>query len=65
MVCHLPMDPDSYVLGALLNACRLHGDVDLGKELVESLARRVLTRVEFMFFQTCMPQLMNGTRWKM
>jgi pentatricopeptide repeat protein len=36
----MPMRPDSYVLGALLNACsRVHGgDVELGKELVEWLA---------------------------
>ncbi|KAK1629993.1 hypothetical protein QYE76_004308 [Lolium multiflorum] len=35
----MPMRPDSYVLGALLNACRVHGgDMELGKELVEWLA---------------------------
>uniref|UniRef100_A0ACD5YH06 Uncharacterized protein n=1 Tax=Avena sativa TaxID=4498 RepID=A0ACD5YH06_AVESA len=39
LVRTMPMRPDSYVLGALLNACRLHGgDVELGKELVEWLA---------------------------
>ncbi|CAM0950852.1 unnamed protein product [Alopecurus aequalis] len=35
----MPMRPDSYVLGALLNACRVHGgDVELGKQVVEWLA---------------------------
>ncbi|XP_062220887.1 pentatricopeptide repeat-containing protein At5g66520-like [Phragmites australis] len=32
------MRPDSYVLGALLNACTAHGDVELGKRVVEWLA---------------------------
>ncbi|XP_004295922.1 PREDICTED: pentatricopeptide repeat-containing protein At5g66520-like [Fragaria vesca subsp. vesca] len=35
VVTKMPMGPDSYVLGALLNACRVHGDLDLGKEMVE------------------------------
>ncbi|VAH28695.1 pentatricopeptide repeat-containing protein At5g66520-like [Triticum dicoccoides] len=36
----MPMRPDSYVLGALLNACRVHGGdgVKLGKQVVEWLA---------------------------
>lgn len=37
----MPMRPDSYVLGALLNACRVHGGVDgveVGKQVVEWLA---------------------------
>ncbi|MCL7047452.1 hypothetical protein MKW94_014358 [Papaver nudicaule] len=38
MVSEMPMIPDSYVLGALLNACRMHGEVELGKETVENLA---------------------------
>ncbi|KAL6200168.1 hypothetical protein ACLB2K_029950 [Fragaria x ananassa] len=35
VVMEMPMEPDSYVLGALLNACRVHGDLDLGKEMGE------------------------------
>ncbi|XP_039062458.1 pentatricopeptide repeat-containing protein At5g66520-like [Hibiscus syriacus] len=41
-VGEMPMEPDSYVLGALLNSCRVHGDVELGKEMVESLVERGL-----------------------
>ncbi|XP_037493961.1 pentatricopeptide repeat-containing protein At5g66520-like [Jatropha curcas] len=39
VVREMPMEPDSYVLGALLNACRVHGDVELGKETVDNLVR--------------------------
>lgn len=42
VVQEMPMEPDSFVLGALLNACRVHGDVELGKETVESLDERSL-----------------------
>ncbi|XVE79923.1 hypothetical protein DITRI_Ditri14bG0096200 [Diplodiscus trichospermus] len=42
IVRDMPMEPDSYVLGALLNSCRVHGDVELGKETVESLVERGL-----------------------
>lgn len=42
VVREMPLEPDSYVLGALLNACRVHGDVELGKETVECLAERSL-----------------------
>ncbi|MBA0577186.1 hypothetical protein Golob_025237 [Gossypium lobatum] len=42
LVREMPMEPDSYVLGALLNSCRVHGDVELGKETVESLVERGL-----------------------
>ncbi|KAF9587605.1 hypothetical protein IFM89_004437 [Coptis chinensis] len=42
VVREMPMEPDSYVLGALLNACRMHGDVELGKETVDSLMQRSL-----------------------
>ncbi|CAK7338826.1 unnamed protein product [Dovyalis caffra] len=38
----MPMQPDSYVLGALLDACRVHGDVQLGEEMVDSLVQRCL-----------------------
>ena len=37
VVRDMPMQPDIYVLGALLNACRVHGDTDLGKEMVKGL----------------------------
>ncbi|KAM7529459.1 hypothetical protein LguiB_032869 [Lonicera macranthoides] len=42
VVSAMPMEPDSYVLGSLLNACRVHGDVDLGTEMVEGLIGRSL-----------------------
>ncbi|CAL5326633.1 unnamed protein product [Camellia sinensis] len=42
VVREMPMEPDSYVLGALLNACRVHGDVELGKEMVDGLVERSL-----------------------
>ncbi|KAF4350142.1 hypothetical protein G4B88_019271 [Cannabis sativa] len=38
----MPMEPDSYVLGALLNACRVHGNVELGQEMVGHLAKQGL-----------------------
>lgn len=38
----MPMEPDSYVLGALLNACRVHGDVELGEEMVNGLVEKSL-----------------------
>lgn len=37
LIREMSIEPDSYVLGALLNACRVHGEVDVGKEIVESL----------------------------
>ncbi|KAL5727082.1 hypothetical protein ACHQM5_000314 [Ranunculus cassubicifolius] len=42
VVREMPLEPDSYVLGALLNACKMHGAVDLGKETVENLVQRSL-----------------------
>ncbi|PKA65251.1 Pentatricopeptide repeat-containing protein [Apostasia shenzhenica] len=37
VVREMPVEPDCYVLGALLNACRVHGKLGEGKETVESL----------------------------
>ncbi|EXB87349.1 Serine/threonine-protein phosphatase PP2A-4 catalytic subunit [Morus notabilis] len=42
VVREMPIEPDSYVLGALLNACRVHGDVELGQEMVLCLAEQGL-----------------------
>ncbi|KAF9603278.1 hypothetical protein IFM89_034611 [Coptis chinensis] len=42
VVREMPMEPDSYVLGALLNACIMHGDVELGKETADGLMQRSL-----------------------
>ncbi|KAJ7964378.1 Pentatricopeptide repeat-containing protein [Quillaja saponaria] len=42
VVREMPMEPDSYVLGALLNACGVHGDVDLGRETVKCLVEQSL-----------------------
>ncbi|KAF8394398.1 hypothetical protein HHK36_020606 [Tetracentron sinense] len=42
VVNEMPVEPDSYVLGALLNACSVYGDVELGREMVESLVDRSL-----------------------
>lgn len=42
VVSEMPVEPDSYVLGALLNACRDHGDIKFGKEMVDRLAEKGL-----------------------
>jgi pentatricopeptide repeat protein len=42
VVRSMPMRPDSYVLGALLNACAARGDVDAGKQVVAWLAEQGL-----------------------
>jgi len=33
VVDEMPMDPDAGVLGALLGACKIHGNVDLGEQI--------------------------------
>ncbi|PSS36615.1 Pentatricopeptide repeat-containing protein [Actinidia chinensis var. chinensis] len=40
LVREMPMEPDSYVFGALLNACSVHGDVELGEEMVHGLIQK-------------------------
>lgn len=42
VVSEMPMEPDSYVLGALLNACGMHGDVILGEETIKYLIEQSL-----------------------
>ncbi|CAL9071275.1 unnamed protein product [Musa textilis] len=39
VVREMPMEPDSYVLGALLNACSMHGEAELGRETAERLKK--------------------------
>ncbi|PQM35571.1 pentatricopeptide repeat-containing protein [Prunus yedoensis var. nudiflora] len=41
VVREMPMEPDSYVLGALLNACRVHGDVELDHSGVHVLLSNI------------------------
>ncbi|KAL7617190.1 hypothetical protein Lser_V15G04120 [Lactuca serriola] len=36
-ISRMPFEPDAYVLGALLGACKLHGDIDLGNEVAKRL----------------------------
>ncbi|KAL9235190.1 hypothetical protein vseg_009977 [Gypsophila vaccaria] len=42
LVRKMSMMPDSYVLGALLHACRVFGNVELGEEMVQQLMERGL-----------------------
>ncbi|KAK8945792.1 Pentatricopeptide repeat-containing protein [Platanthera guangdongensis] len=35
----MPMEPDSFVWGALLGACRMHGNVDLGERIADHMIR--------------------------
>ncbi|CAK9178366.1 unnamed protein product [Ilex paraguariensis] len=37
MVERMPMEPNAGVWGALLNACKVHGNIELGKEAAEKL----------------------------
>lgn len=42
VVRKMPVEADEYVLGALLNACRFHGAVNLGKTTLDELSGRRL-----------------------
>lgn len=59
----MPMETNSYVLGALLNGCRVHGDVELGREMVESMIQRRLDDggVRVLLSNMYMPQQASGT----
>lgn len=36
-ISRMPFEADASVLGALLGACKLHGDIDLGNEVAKRL----------------------------
>lgn len=40
LIRSMPMEPDSFVWGALLGACRMHGNVDLGERIAGYLMER-------------------------
>ena len=42
MIKGMPMEPDEAAWGALLNACRMHGNADLGKHAADMLTSVVL-----------------------
>ncbi|KAK1415323.1 hypothetical protein QVD17_31102 [Tagetes erecta] len=37
LITNMPMDPDVFVWGALLGACQMHGNVDLGEKVAKHL----------------------------
>ncbi|ONK62610.1 uncharacterized protein A4U43_C07F5890 [Asparagus officinalis] len=37
LVEKMPMEPDSSILGSLLGACRIHGDLDLGEKIADKI----------------------------
>lgn len=37
LISSMPMEPDAYIWGALLGACRIHGEVELGEDVMEKL----------------------------
>ncbi|GMN62910.1 hypothetical protein TIFTF001_031985 [Ficus carica] len=39
LISIMPMEPDAYVWGGLLGACRIHGQVELGKDAMEKLLK--------------------------
>ncbi|KAH0456053.1 hypothetical protein IEQ34_013960 [Dendrobium chrysotoxum] len=40
LIRSMPMEPDSFVWGALLGACRMHGNVELGERIAGYLMER-------------------------
>ena len=61
VVSEMPMELDSYVLGALLNRCREHGEVELANETARKLAELGLVTVECMCAcLICMHPLSSG-----
>ncbi|PON56700.1 Tetratricopeptide-like helical domain containing protein [Parasponia andersonii] len=39
LIGNMPMEPDAYVWGALLGACRIHGHVELGEDVMKKLLK--------------------------
>ncbi|KAJ0713971.1 putative tetratricopeptide-like helical domain superfamily [Helianthus annuus] len=39
LITNMPMDPDVFVWGALLGACQMHGNVELGEKVAKHLIR--------------------------
>lgn len=39
LISSMPMEPDAYVWGGLMGACRIHGQVELGKDVMEKLLK--------------------------
>ncbi|KAL5549828.1 hypothetical protein UlMin_000004 [Ulmus minor] len=39
LIRNMPMEPDAHVWGALLGACRIHGKVELGEEVMKKVVK--------------------------
>ncbi|KAF4350591.1 hypothetical protein G4B88_017374 [Cannabis sativa] len=39
LIENMPMEPDAYIWGALLGACRIHGCVELGEDVMKKLLK--------------------------